>query len=261
MRRERQDGGEHARPRVAPLPLAADELHVWVANLDREADVVARLRGVLSDDERDRADRFRFDYLTARFVVGRGLLRLLLARYLGTKAVDVEFCYGEYGKPFLAGPGPWFNLSHSGPVALIAVSAIAELGVDVELIDPSFAAGRIPERFFSAREVQSLRSLPAALQPRAFLSCWTRKEAFIKARGDGLSLPLDTFDVTLAPGEPAALLRTEWSVTEPGEWSLADLSDPGGRYAAAVAARSRCWRLVQRAAEQVVNEQIAIQEE
>src|SRR5438874_1805737 len=112
------------------------------------------------------------------------------------------------GKPRLALPGPRFNVSHSGPVALYAFSWNGEVGVDVELDRPELARERIAERFFSPAEVATLRGLPAELQPHAFLTCWTRKEAYIKARGEGLSLPLDRFDVSLHPDEPAALLRT-----------------------------------------------------
>jgi 4'-phosphopantetheinyl transferase len=135
-----------------------------------------------------------------------------------------------------------FNLSHSGPIALYAVAARGELGVDVELADPYFARELIAERFFSPVEVATLRSLPHRLQPLAFLTCWSRKEAFIKAKGDGLSLPLDSFDVTLDPGGPAELLRTAWSSDEHAEWRLVDLSEHG--YVAALAVRGQHGRVV-----------------
>jgi 4'-phosphopantetheinyl transferase len=131
-----------------------------------------------------------------------------------------------------------FNLSHSGALALYAFTADGELGIDVELDDADFARERIAERFFSPAEVRALRTLPANLQPRAFLTCWTRKEAFIKARGDGLSLPLDSFDVSLGPEARPALLRTAWSAEEPASWRVLDLSDRAAGYIAAVALRS-----------------------
>jgi 4'-phosphopantetheinyl transferase len=220
--------------------LPPDEVHVWRASLDRP---LSGLDALLSADERARADRFRFDRDRSRFVAARGLLRELLARYTGVAPARLTFRYGAFEKPFLDGPGPWFNVSHSGPLALFAVGARAELGIDVERFDPEFVAGRIPEHFFSAAEVRALRSLPVDEQARAFLTCWTRKEAFIKARGDGLSLALDSFDVTLEPGRPAALLRTAWSASEPAEWSVVDLSDPAGEYAAALASRDRGWQV------------------
>lgn len=203
------------------------------------------MRGLLSADERERADRLRFERDRRRYVVGRALLRTLLARYTAAPAEELAFGYGELGKPWLDA-GPSFNLSHSGDVALYAFAAAGELGVDVELDDADFATDRIAERFFSPAEVSALRSLPPAAQPRAFLRCWTRKEAFVKARGDGLSLALDSFDVTLAPDEPAALLRTAWSRREPREWQIEDLSDPGGGYVAALAIRAYETCLVRR---------------
>lgn len=231
---------------MASESLPADELHVWRASLDQPAEIVAVLETLLAPSERARMERIRVDRVRVRHTVGRGLLRTLLGRYAGVPPQDLELAYGEYGKPFLAGSGPWFNLSHSDGVALFAFSSSAEVGVDVELAERPVEPMRLAERFFSAGEVSTLRALPEALRPRAFLTCWTRKEAFIKARGDGLSLALDSFDVTLGPDEPAALTRTAWSAGEPAEWELADLSDSGGETVAAVAIRRRGWRLLTR---------------
>jgi 4'-phosphopantetheinyl transferase len=236
------------------MPLPVDELHVWRATLDREPEVAARLRGVLTAEERGRAERFYLRHLGARYVVGRGLLRVLLGRYLGAPPNEIEFTYGEHGKPYLLGGGPWFNLSHSGAEVMVALSSGAEVGIDVEIADDRHARGRVAERFFSPQEVRTLRSLPVELQGRAFLSCWTRKEAFIKARGDGLSLPLDSFDVTLAPDEPPAVLRTAWSAGEPSEWCLVDLSADDGMVIAAAAARYQGWRAVVRRADDLVGD-------
>jgi 4'-phosphopantetheinyl transferase len=226
--------------------ISADEVHVWRASLERPPAAVARLRPLLAPDEQRRADRFRFERDRSRFIVGRGLLRVLLGRYLGLEPEQLRFQYGAFEKPRLAHDGPWFNVSHSGTIALYAVSTAGELGIDVELDDADFAQERIAERFFSSTEVDVLRSLPEALQPRAFLNCWTRKEAFIKARGDGLSLALNSFDVSLDPNAPAALLRTAWSEDEPRQWRMQDLSDRDGGYIAAVTMRGSRWRVVQR---------------
>jgi 4'-phosphopantetheinyl transferase len=192
--------------------------------------------GLLSCDERQRAERFRFAGDQARYIVGRALLRKLLARYLDAAPEQLEFQYGPFQKPMLSAR-LWFNLSHSGSVALYGFSSAGELGIDVELERVDFARERIAERFFSASEVQVLRALPAEMRSRAFLCCWTRKEAFIKARGDGLSLALDSFDVSFAPGAPAALLRTDWCSGEAAQWCLEDLSDARAGYIAAVAMR------------------------
>ncbi len=227
----------------ACLPLPADEVHVWRASLQQPAWAVAELATVLSEDERARAARFRFERDRSRYVVGRATLRTLLGRYSGVAPAAVRFRYGAFDKPLLDGPGPWFNLSHSGALALYAFSSAAEIGVDIELERADFSRERIAERFFSPAEVAVLRALPVDEQPRAFLRCWTRKEAFVKARGDGLSLALDSFDVSLAPDAPAALLRTAWSEREPREWELHDLSDSGAGYLAAVTQRARGWHV------------------
>lgn len=228
---------------LGALPL--DEVHVWRASLDQPAEVVAGLAGVLCPSERERAGRFRFERDRARYVVGRALLRRLLGGYLGVASDEVEFRYGAFEKPFLACDGPWFNLSHSGPVALYAFSSAAEIGVDVEVEERDYSRERIAERFYSHAEVAALRALPVSEQPSAFLRCWTRKEAFVKARGDGLSLALDSFDVSLHPDTPAALLRTAWSEQEPVQWGLEDLSDPAAGYIAAVAQRAPGWHVRQ----------------
>jgi 4'-phosphopantetheinyl transferase len=231
------------RGRGWELPLR--EVHVWRASLVRSAGTVQRLRRLLSKDELLRADRFRFERDRSRYIVGRALLRGLLANYLQSTPEGLTFEYGEFGKPTLRG-GPWFNLSHSGSVALYAFSGAGEIGIDVELEEPSRTRGRVAERFFSPAEISALRTLPLEAQPRAFLACWTRKEAFIKARGDGLSLALDSFDVTLAPDAPAELLRTAWCREEPGRWRMQDLSDHQAGYIAAVALRGQGWRVVER---------------
>jgi 4'-phosphopantetheinyl transferase len=229
----------------APAALPENEVHVWRDSLSRPPQEVARLRGLLAPDERRRADRYRFERDRSRYIVGRATLRLLLASYLDVAPGELEIGYGEFEKPYLA-DGPSFNISHSGAVVLYAFAVAGELGIDVELDDANLARERIAERFFSPAEVSVLRSLPAEAQPHAFLSCWTRKEAFIKARGDGLSLALDSFDVTLAPDVPAALLRTAWCDEEPEQWSFEDLSDRQAGYIAAVALRGEIRRVVER---------------
>jgi 4'-phosphopantetheinyl transferase len=235
------------------MELPPDELHIWRASLDRAPDVTARLETVLSAAERERAGRFYLPEHGARYVVGRGLLRVLLAGYVGLAAEEIEFAYGPHGKPLLQSPGPWFNLAHSGGEAVFAFSSSAEIGVDIELLNTERTRGRVAERFFAPGEVRSLRSLPEALQPLAFLYGWTRKEAFIKARGDGLSLPLNSFDVTLAPEEPPAVLRTAWSESEPAEWSLVDLSSPDRTIIAAAAGRHPGWRVIDRRADDLLD--------
>jgi 4'-phosphopantetheinyl transferase len=222
-------------------------LHVWRGSLNQPLAIRHRLESLLSDDEHERALRFHFDKDRARYVVGRGLLRLLLARYTGLDAACIGFDYGRHQKPVLAGAEtPFFNLAHAGTIVLYVFSSCFPVGVDVELMQPELPGEGIAEHFFSPLEVATLRSLPKHERGKAFLACWTRKEAFLKARGDGLTLALDSFDVTLAPDEPAALLRTEWSPDEHLGWKLLDISDPESAQVAALAAPEPEWQCVAR---------------
>jgi 4'-phosphopantetheinyl transferase len=186
------------------------------------------LSGILAPEERERANRFRFPEHRRRYIVCRGTVRELLAPYLNLAPAAIQFDHNPYGKPSVPGSGVHFNVSHSGDWAMLAVSAQLEVGIDLERIDPSFAQEQIPERFFSPREVEHLRSLPESQQAAAFFRCWTRKEAYIKARGLGLALALDSFDVSLLPDDPPQLFRA-------GNWSIQNLDAPEG-YAAAIVA-------------------------
>ena len=219
-------------------------IHVWRGSLDQEPEVHRRLDALLSDDERERAGRFRFDRDRARYVVGRGLLRLLLGRYVDVDAAELRFVYGRHGSPRSLGGGPHFNLAHSGATALYAFSSAHSSASMWSSCDPT--SPTTGSRSASSRpcEVETLRALRNEDRAQAFLTCWTRKEAFLKARGDGLMLALDSFDVTLAPGEPAALLRTGWSPRERSRWKLVDLSDLERGQVAALAAPATNWEHV-----------------
>ena len=234
----------HSGPQMPAL--GNDEVHVWRAFLDLPAPQVSSLQHTLSTDELTRADRYYFRQVRERFVVGRGLLRAILSRYLGMAAGHLRFCYGPNGKPHLdketGGEVLRFNVTHCQGLALYAMASDREVGIDVEYILPDLAREEIAERFFSPREVSTLRALPVAVQPQAFFNCWTRKEAYIKAKGAGLSLPLDQFDVSLAPEEPAALLSTRDDSQEAARWALRAL-DPGPDYAAALAVEGHGWQL------------------
>lgn len=243
------------------IQLPEDEVHVWEGALDRPPRVAARFAALLSADERDRAERFRFERDRSRYIVGRGQLRCLLARYLGALPRELRFEYGAFDKPSLAGSDVRFNLAHSGSVVLFAITRLGEIGIDVEIEDTELADERLADRFFSPAEVAVLRTLPSAERPRAFLRCWTRKEAFVKARGDGLRLALDTFDVSLDSGQPIAVLRTEWSRSEPTEWILSDLSDEGAGYIAALAIRTRASPVIKRQTLTPAGEQQLIRQE
>jgi 4'-phosphopantetheinyl transferase len=233
-------------PPSADLALSNDDIHVWRTSLDLSESCVQRLRRTLSEDELNRAARFYFERDRIHFIVARGVLRDILSRYLGLAPGHLRFSYTSYGKPALVashgGDTLNFNLSHSHGYALYAVTRGREIGVDIEYIRPDFATEEIAERFFSARETAALRALPGEVRHEAFFLCWTRKEAYIKARGEGLSHPLDQFDVSLIPGESARLLGTRGDPQELFRWSLQELF-PGPGYAAALAAEGRDWRL------------------
>lgn len=232
-------------PGPTGLRLDRDEVHVWRGDLAVAPDRLAALAATLAPDEHDRAARFHFERDRRRFVAGRGILRAVLARHAGCPATALRFRYGPRGKPALEGDGGGgdlrFNVSHSGDLALVAVARGREIGVDVEALRPDLTPG-LAERFFSPAEVAALSALPPAARPAAFFACWTRKEAFVKATGDGLSLPLDAFDVSLAPGEPPALLRVADDPHGPDRWRLVAL-EPAPGFAAALAVEGRDWRL------------------
>lgn len=232
------------------LTLDNDAVHVWRASLDQNLFQGGSLERTLAVDERSRANRFYFRHDRDRFVVARGILRAILGRYSNRAPETLSFGYNSYGKPALVSQygtnAIRFNLSHSRGTALYVVSRGREIGVDLELIRDDLEVEQIAERFFSRQEVSVFRALPTELRRRAFFLCWTRKEAYIKARGEGFSLPLDRFDVSLIPGEPAVLLRTRPDSDEALRWSLHELF-PATDYAAAFAVEGgscslSCWQ-------------------
>ena len=229
--------------RFPGLALDSAEVHLWQASLDgRPADI---FESFLSPDELDRANRFHFAQDRNHFVVARGLLRNLLGAYLGISRAEFRFSYGAKGKPFLLLDGQTqinFNLSHSHGRAAFAFSRGRELGVDLEYVKEDFEAELIASRFFSRAEVLALRAVPAELRNQAFFNCWTRKEAYIKARGEGLSMPLDEFDVSLRPGEPAALLNNYREEREVERWSIKAIPAPAD-YIGALVVEGHDWQL------------------
>src|SRR5262245_40794838 len=199
-----------------------DEVHVCRATFDWPAEALGSLEPILSSDERERMRRFHFERDRRCHLVARGLLRTLLGRYLGMAPDKLRFDYSPFGKPSLAAglvQRPLqFNVSHAVEIVLIAIAAGRTLGIDVEHIRADIAVGEIAARFFSANEQGALATLAGDLQHGAFFDCWTRKEAYIKAIGEGLSLPLDQFDVSFLPGEPARLLATRPDPAEARRW-------------------------------------------
>ena len=208
--------------------------------LDAPPEVSAALWQLLSRDERERAGKFRYAEHRQHYIVARASLRQLLAKRLGIAPGAVEFVETKFGKPRLApvhgSENLEFNVSHSGILALYAFTRGRAVGVDLELIREIPDAVNLAERFFSATEITSLRALPLDQRSLAFLACWTRKEAFIKALGLGLSCPLDAFDVTIDPDAPARLVRIEERIDKIENWAMQAFT-PLPCYIAAVAYR------------------------
>ncbi|MGH8689268.1 MAG: 4'-phosphopantetheinyl transferase family protein [Burkholderiales bacterium] len=203
---------------------ATGRVEVVLGRLDAGPDTVCASAAVLSEDERERAGRFACDRARRRFTVARARLRRLLGARLDVRPESVELVYGERGKPALApsftDSGLRFNLSHAGDVAVYAFSTAGEVGVDIEEVRAIRDADAVAAYAFSRRENECYRRLDARCKPLAFFRCWTRKEAFVKALGDGLSHPLDGFDVSLAPGEPARILRVGRTPGDGCGWRL-----------------------------------------
>lgn len=227
------------------VALGEDEVHVWRASLRPPEHVLARLQAHLSADERARAARFRFPEHRTAFIAGRGVQRDILARYTGLPPAALAYREGSHGKPELAGPpadpGIRFNVSNSGDFALYALTLRREIGVDLEVLKPMPDGMEIAERFFSAPENEVFAALAEEVRDLAFFRCWTRKEAYIKAVGEGLSMPLDRFDVAFAPGEPARILRTRGNPAEAERWTMLGL-EPGAGYVGALVVEGDGWR-------------------
>jgi 4'-phosphopantetheinyl transferase len=232
------------------VSLGQDDVHVRIASLDHRQSELRFFESILANDEIDRANRFHFQKHRERFIAGRGLLRVILSLYIGVPPGEIVFAYGSYGKPALRRrndqPAIEFNLAHSDATAIYAITSGRPVGVDLELITNKFSPETVAEHFFSTTELVTLRGLPEDMQRVAFFQCWTRKEAFIKALGDGLSCPLRDFDVSLAPGEPARLLHVGWAPEETSRWCMEDIDAVPGFSAAIVLAGSQCQMHVSR---------------
>lgn len=234
--------------RLAPpqLDLSGDEVHVWRVCLLQTESILGRCYDSLAEDERARSERLRFERDRQKFVVARGFLRFILSRYLATEPQRVRFDYGPEGKPMLHDQGRKralrFNLSHAADLALYAISDRREVGIDVERVRDDVECQELARRFFSPQEAGKLDALPPERQREVFFLCWVRKEAYVKARGKGLSFPLDQFEVPLDSCESGTFvgeIRDQRSVSA---WSLYNVPVESG-YAAALAVEGRHCRL------------------
>jgi 4'-phosphopantetheinyl transferase len=225
-------------PSPANLRIDRHEVHIWRAPLDQDPQALRAFYHILSRDERERAARYYFRKTSEHFVVGRGVLRSILGRYLCVEPEQLYFRYDSHGKPSLSSVADGlplrFNVSHSNGLALYAFASGREVGIDVEYVRDDLSFLQVAAQFFSPQEAKVIRDLPDNIKAEYFFKCWTRKEAYIKARGEGLSFPLDQFSVSFAPGTRAALLYVRNNPQEVHRWSLKELM-PGLGYVAAAA--------------------------
>jgi 4'-phosphopantetheinyl transferase len=225
------------------VALCGDDIHIWCASLECHASHVVRLTAILADEERNRVARFRCAVARNEFLVARGLLRILLGHYLGLEPRRLAFCVGPQGKPFLTTePKLQFNLAHSHGLALFAVSGRCEVGVDVERVRTFANDLGIAERYFSRREAEILRGLEPERRSEAFFHTWARKEAVLKASGEGLALGLEGVEVSVASGDEARLLRVNGTEEGARRWTLQALT-PAAGYVGALAVQGTGTRL------------------
>ncbi len=217
-----------------PLLLGPEEVQVWYLLLTDYSDATTNYWAQLSIDEKARAELFAFEQDRTRFVIGRASLRRLVSRYIGVAPTGVQFRYGNYGKPELFQSSLCFNISHSGNLIIFAFVWRRRVGVDVERLGRLERFEEIVRHEFAAAEYLELMSLPEPLRRRAFFNCWTRKEAYIKAKGEGLSIPLRQFQVSMVPGLPARLLQHQDGTEELLRWNWAELAIEAGYVGALV---------------------------
>jgi len=230
----------------ADLRLTRDAVHVWLARVDTYSLAIGNGLPVLSDDEQAKAARFYFERDRLRYAVAHSILRILLGRYMDCDPLAIRFYTNSYGKPAIDAPRQeqtlTFNLSHSHELALYAFTYDRAIGVDVESMRSNIEYEQLAQHSFSLNEQQALRDLPDNAKQQGFFNGWTRKEAYIKARGLGLHLPLHLFDVSLKPGAPAALLASREDAREAARWLMCALA-PGLDYAGALCVEGAGWEL------------------
>ena len=218
-----------------PPELPPHAVHIWQRRLSTDDPSLDACFELLSPEEQEKAARYRVEHPRSDYILTRGTLRSLLSRYLGKDPREIHFRYASHGKPYVAGnTNLQFNVSHCDGLALLAFVRDREIGVDVERVRPQDDVKKLAERFFSLNEREKLRSLSGDELHGAFFRCWTRKEAYIKATGDGLSLPLHQFDVSIEPDAAQALIATRPDAAEAERWTISNLRIIPG-YAAAVA--------------------------
>jgi 4'-phosphopantetheinyl transferase len=228
------------------LIVGQDEIHVWRADLNVTQQLLEALEDTLEKKERDRANRFHFEKDRRHFIAARGLLRVILGSYLKLKPNRLNFIYTPHGKPKIANEIEYnylkFNLSHSHGLALYAITLGRKIGIDIERVRTNLSFEKLAKRFFSPLEFQMLSSLPPSERIEGFFNCWTRKEAYIKAIGEGLSIPLNQFDVTLNPSDEAKIVSIKGDSNLASYWSLYPLT-PAPGYVGALAVEGKNLRI------------------
>jgi 4'-phosphopantetheinyl transferase len=223
-------------------PYNEPKVTVWKINLHHLNPDMSYYSQILSGQEIEKSKRYYFEKDQRRYVQSHAILRIILGKILGESPASIQFVLNPYGKPYvnhLEGKADiYFNLSHSLAGVLIAVSQGIECGVDIEFQKEDFPSKEIAEHFFSENEIRAYLALPPEQQKEAFFNCWTRKEAYIKAKGKGLNIPLDSFDVSLAPNEPARLLQSRLEPDDIEQWSLVHL-ESWDQYSSALCANSK----------------------
>lgn len=231
------------------LKIEGNEVHIWLIPFDKIINRISFFEDLLSQNELSRAGKFHFEMDRSKFIVGRGILRLILSKYSGILPSQIKFIYNEFEKPSLEkGQNSMFlefNTSHSASFVIVGLTIIAKIGIDIEILDRKSDLLELAKRYFAEAEFINLISLPKDLMIEGFYNCWTRKEAFIKAIGNGLSHPLDTFEVTLTPDEETRFLKIAGENVE--EWSLINI-EPHSEYVGAIAVNRKsnevkCWYL------------------
>ncbi|HLJ36063.1 MAG TPA: 4'-phosphopantetheinyl transferase superfamily protein [Ktedonobacteraceae bacterium] len=238
----------HQQWNIPPSDIALQnkEVHVWLASLNAPLSKIEALKQLLSDEEVARAGRFYFEKGRHGYIVTHGILRILLGRYLDVDPRQLRFRTNAYGKPSVESPihgaQLHFNLSHAHELVVFAFTYLGEVGIDIEYKRATVEYEALAKHSFSSSEYTVLHNLPEHMKQEAFFNCWTRKEAYIKARGMGLSLPLDLFDVSLQPGEPAALLDSRENAQEVTRWTFEAMTMPP-EYAGALAVEGHGWNV------------------
>jgi 4'-phosphopantetheinyl transferase len=228
------------------LKIGNKEVHLWWGTDEVSGEQVSLLSQLLSETERIRADRYHFPIDRRRFIVRHGALRILIGRYLSIGPKQIKYHVNRYGKPFIENSSQeislLFNLSYSNQMVLYAFTRGRRIGVDIEFMKSIPDMDAVAHNLFSSKEKAEISALPACQRQEAFYKCWTQKESFVKALGDGLSRRLDQFDVSVKPETPAELKSTDWDQYEAARWSLKTLTLVPG-YTASLAVEGSGWSL------------------